>query len=923
MRVFQVKGLFRVLAVLVLLLALLISIMFSQWVAPARSGDMSVYGAEYSVGTEADLIARIASAPGGSVITVTANITLTKSLRWDDKNLTIKGSSPEITLSRSSAVGNSPMLVVGGLDTSQTTPAGLTLRDIAIDDKDNPGAHTYDGIICAYRQGVTIDLESGATLVNAGSGSSVYLSGTAPTGPVLNMREGSRVMDASIKGKDGAGVFAGPGSLFTMYGGLIQNNKTTVGGGGVYVADDSRFVMKSGLVQGNTSLAGGGVLVSGAGAGGVFIMEGGSITGNMVSGQDVTKNRQGWDVAVEAPAGSDPALAGVATGYTDAAFSARIYPGAIIGSGKVGVQNVTSTSYASAGKAFNQAVFVPDDMSASVCVGALNQYAGTAALDILTSSAAEALIVAKDPAAASGLTYAGNVMYAPPSNTGNIRLRLNYPDEIPTYDSNGMNIRNRYGYALLYVPLDSSGAVAGPVNVVIPARAEENIVVAFPAEPGASAYGVAKYYYDKSGSFDLNLSGSAGGSIVEKSGLSGALHFGGSAVAPLPFSFTLRTVPEPGWRIGAITLTAGDGYVISKEFNDSGEFTVYYTDLAMGVNKIEAAFVKADGSIDLSIDDALFVYDGDPHSAAVSGIIPGDEVRYMYRVGNSGFIASRGNPTFTDANGVIASGFAGGVNGEEIVVYATVTRGAVSERASATFTITPRPVTVKPVDLEKIYDGVPLTPYSVEISSGTLINGHGIDISSAVFTGSQTDAGTSASNVSGISVAGTNPNNYAISYAPGKLTVTGTPPVVADVPDTQPGDGKTPVKDGGEKASGGKKSDGGDDTGGGGAASPSTGVTDDSGDGDVDEEDIIGEEPEDGGEPPDDGDEDVGTGIEPGPTPTTVVEPGDEGAGIPWWSWWPLFVAILIAALVIWFLIVYRRKREKDDEDILDEDSRR
>jgi hypothetical protein len=601
---------------------------------------------------------------------------------------------------------------------------------------------------------------------------------------------------------------------------------------------------------------------------------------------------------------------GAAPGYANAAFSVRIYPGAIIGSGKVGVQNVTDPSYAPAGKAFNQAVFVPNNMSASVCVGALNQYDSTAVLDALTSPSSEALITAEDSAALSGLTYAGNVMYSPPSNTGNIRLTLNYPDEMPTYDADGMNVRNRYGYALVYVPLDASGAAIGSPKLAIPARAFENIIVEFPAEPGAAAYGVVKYYYDKSGEFEVDLSGAAGGSLIEKTGLPSPLQFeniiSGSAIVPSPAAFTLKTAAQPGWRVGAVTLTAGDGYVITKDPDGNGEFLLYYTDLAKGVNKIEVSFVKIDGSIDLSMDDASFVYDGNPHRVAVSGIIPSDEVSFMYRVGDSGFIPASGNPEFTDVNGVIAGNVTGAVTDEEIVVYAIVTRGAVSERESAILTITPRPVTVKPVDRAKAYDGSPLTPNGVELSSGTLVSGHMLELSSAMFTGSQTNPGTSASNVSGVSVAGTNPSNYLISYAPGSLTVTGTIPDV-DEPDDpdKPDKPDKPKKPGGNKGGGG----------GGSVPSPAAGVTDDSEDEDVDEEESTDEEPVDDGEV-----DEPGTGIDEPPIPTTSDGGKDDGeVEARWWSWWPLLIAVFIAALLIWFLIAYRRKREKDDEDSTDE----
>jgi hypothetical protein len=279
---------------------------------------------------------------------------------------------------------------------------------------------------------------------------------------------------------------------------------------------------------------------------------------------------------------------------------------------------------------------------------------------------------------------------------------------------------------------------------------------------------------------------------------------------------------------------------------------------------------------------------------------------YMYRVGDSGFVVSNGNPSFTDVNSVVADSFAGGVSGDEILVYAIVTRGGVTAKDSASVTISPREITVKPIDKSKVYDGSPLIPDQIEISSGALVEGHSLETSSAIFNGSQTEAGVSASSVSGVSVAGTNPDNYAISYAPGMLTVTEPPP-----PKDEDGNGKKDSKDGDGRAPN-------DSGGNGGGTYPPASEANDSDDSDD----------SDGGTGNVAGGEDSGatTDVDPGgkdidnvPTPTTGTGEGDRGGDDvnSWLSrWWPLIVAV--AAIIMGVVIAIWNKRRKENEDIVD-----
>lgn len=73
----------------------------------------------------------------------------------------------------------------------------------------------------------------------------------------------------------GGGVYAKAGSVFTLNGGNISGNSSSVYGGGIYSA--GKVIINNGSVSGNvTSMYGGGVMQ----ANGMFEMHGGKIFGN-------------------------------------------------------------------------------------------------------------------------------------------------------------------------------------------------------------------------------------------------------------------------------------------------------------------------------------------------------------------------------------------------------------------------------------------------------------------------------------------------------------------------------------------------------------------------------------------------------------------------------------------------------------------
>jgi hypothetical protein len=99
-------------------------------------------------------------------------------------------------------------------------------------------------------------------------------------GGIFIMNNGSAIMGNIAIGPDlyGTAVWVGTGATFTMNGGTVSGNAVTGGGGGV--ASWGTFTMNGGIISGNTATEGGGVYVVGAGK---FTMTGGIISGNTAS----------------------------------------------------------------------------------------------------------------------------------------------------------------------------------------------------------------------------------------------------------------------------------------------------------------------------------------------------------------------------------------------------------------------------------------------------------------------------------------------------------------------------------------------------------------------------------------------------------------------------------------------------------------
>jgi uncharacterized repeat protein (TIGR02543 family) len=132
-----------------------------------------------------------------------------------------------------------------------------------------------------------VNIDSNATFTMNGG---AKISGNeANYGAGVNVYQGIFTMsdDAIISGNrasssSGGGVNLQSDGIFTMSGGAVSGNTTTVSGGGVNMWGGT-FTMNGGEISGNTaSDAGGGVCIGGEGS--IFTMNGGEISGNTANG---------------------------------------------------------------------------------------------------------------------------------------------------------------------------------------------------------------------------------------------------------------------------------------------------------------------------------------------------------------------------------------------------------------------------------------------------------------------------------------------------------------------------------------------------------------------------------------------------------------------------------------------------------------
>ncbi len=179
-------------------------------------------------------------------------------------------------------------------------------------------------------------------------------------------------------------------------------------------------------------------------------------------------------------------------------------------------------------------------------------------------------------------------------------------------------------------------------------------------------------------------------------------------------------------------------------------------------------------SVTVKPTDVTKVYDGKPLTNRDYEIIAGSIVS-----GHTVEIMTTGSQTNVGSSINM-------INGSRIWDGTTNVTGNYSiTYETGTLEVTPRPITVKPTDVIKVYDGKPLTAQSHKIVAGTIVSGHTVKITTI---GSQTNVGNSTSTITSCTIWDGSTNvtgNYSITYETGTLEVTHRPITVKAVDDTR------------------------------------------------------------------------------------------------------------------------------------------
>lgn len=165
--------------------------------------------------------------------------------------------------------------------------------------------------------------------------------------------------------------------------------------------------------------------------------------------------------------------------------------------------------------------------------------------------------------------------------------------------------------------------------------------------------------------------------------------------------------------------------------------------------------------ITVSLPSETIVYDGNPHTVSFT-VKHGDKV-----------LTENTDYTVVYLNNINA--------GKATILLSGI--GAYQGTREVYFMINQRPITVKPKDVTKVYDGSELKPSDeYEITSGTLVSGHSIEVTNA---GSRTDVGTGTSTISTLTIKDENnkdvTSNYAVTKATGSLIVTANGSVTFEI----------------------------------------------------------------------------------------------------------------------------------------------
>jgi len=139
-----------------------------------------------------------------------------------------------------------------------------------------------NGLMFSVGSGITLVLDSNVTLVGRNPGrtgmNNINTLVQVDNGGILRMNAGANIMgNASTSGAGAGGVQVVNGGVFILNGGYIFGNTATwEGGGGVLIESGGKFDMLGGMIFDNDGELGGGILIRG----GTFRMSGGQIFGS-------------------------------------------------------------------------------------------------------------------------------------------------------------------------------------------------------------------------------------------------------------------------------------------------------------------------------------------------------------------------------------------------------------------------------------------------------------------------------------------------------------------------------------------------------------------------------------------------------------------------------------------------------------------
>ena len=212
------------------------------------------------------------TAPGGMVITVTRDISITAGLIVPSAcTITIRSANAanpaRLTLRRGDFIGY-PFIVSSG--------AKLILEDIIVDGNKDGNDDYPSG-----RETSLVGVNGGEFIMNAGAiltNNDNRSKNLLTLGGGVHLSKGTFTMTGGEISGNSASYGGGVGGfgVFTMTGGKISGNYAGLSGGGVYVGGE--FTMTGGEISGNSAYSdGGGVYLSDEG---VFTMTGGEISGN-------------------------------------------------------------------------------------------------------------------------------------------------------------------------------------------------------------------------------------------------------------------------------------------------------------------------------------------------------------------------------------------------------------------------------------------------------------------------------------------------------------------------------------------------------------------------------------------------------------------------------------------------------------------